>query len=277
MKRIIQNIFLLFIIIFFSGCLKVNTNIIVNKDGSGIIEETLLISKAVVEMMNEFGTSFGDSTVLKNKFKVYDPEELKNKADRYGKGAKFKTASPYEKEGWEGYKAQYSFNDVNTIHLDIGKKDEIPFDNGAMSDEVVETPKLIEFNLRKGNPAELTITMPPKDVSEPKDENSTTVETSEDTTGSAMLEQAVSMFAEMEMSSSVKINGTIRETNASFVKDSTITLFYINFASVIKNANDFKAIEPLIRTESLEEMKKLMGKFDGIKIELEDKVKIKFD
>ncbi|MCH6573809.1 MAG: hypothetical protein IH795_01195, partial [Bacteroidetes bacterium] len=58
MKLIKLTILLFIPVILFSGCIKVNSNVIINKDGSGILEEQVLMSDMVVAMMNEFMSSF---------------------------------------------------------------------------------------------------------------------------------------------------------------------------------------------------------------------------
>ena len=89
-------------VILFSGCLKVDTKIKINKDGSGTIEEQVLMSDAIVSMMNEFMSSFQDSTNTPEEFKLFKESELKNKAAEYGMGVKFVSGEEVKKKGWPG-------------------------------------------------------------------------------------------------------------------------------------------------------------------------------
>ena len=50
-----------FISLLLAGCLQVDTTINVNKDGSGTINEKVLLSKTFVDMMKEFAQAFQDS------------------------------------------------------------------------------------------------------------------------------------------------------------------------------------------------------------------------
>ncbi len=84
MKLIKLTILLFITVIFFSGCIKVKSNVIINKDGSGILEEQVLMSDMVVEMMNDFMNSFQDSTSAPEEFKLFKEDELKAKSSEYG-------------------------------------------------------------------------------------------------------------------------------------------------------------------------------------------------
>jgi len=279
MKSLIRSLVLLFVVLFITGCFKVNTKVIVNADGSGIIEELLLLSDATIKIFNEFAGSFDESAKDKNEFKVFKLEELKSKAANYGSGVKFVSAQPHKPEGWDGYKVQYSFADIKKVKMNMNE-DKTPIGENQLPAETESKPQFVSFDFSKNRPAELTVIMPVKDFDDKKSETSETsgtAEVSSDTTGNAMLQQMYEMMSEMEMSFKVRVNGTISETNATFVEGNTLTLMYINFGSLLKNVENIKEIESLVKIESLEDAKKLMSKFDGIKIEIQDKVKVKFD
>ena len=67
---------------FLNGCLQVDTKVNLNSDGSGTIEETVVMKSEVINMMKEFAMAF-DST-KSEEFNMFNEEELKNKASNYG-------------------------------------------------------------------------------------------------------------------------------------------------------------------------------------------------
>ena len=64
-----------FFMLFLSGCLQVNTTVNLNKDGSGTIEEIVMMKTDVINMMKEFVMAF-DSTKGED-FNMFNETELK--------------------------------------------------------------------------------------------------------------------------------------------------------------------------------------------------------
>ncbi|MEJ5263331.1 MAG: hypothetical protein WHT45_11660, partial [Ignavibacterium sp.] len=92
----------LMILFVTTGCLQVDTKVFVNKDGSGIIEENVLIKNEVLEMMKQFVMAF-DSTEAEE-FNFFKEEELISKASQYGEGVSFISREKVKSNGYEGAK-----------------------------------------------------------------------------------------------------------------------------------------------------------------------------
>ena len=58
MKTLKHFLLPFFAMIFFSGCLQVKTTVNLNNDGSGTIEEIVVMKSEVINMMKEFAMSF---------------------------------------------------------------------------------------------------------------------------------------------------------------------------------------------------------------------------
>ena len=65
----------LMLIILLSGCLKVETTINVNTDGSGTIVETVMLSSEFADMIEEFSQSF-DENAEKEEFSLFNEEDV---------------------------------------------------------------------------------------------------------------------------------------------------------------------------------------------------------
>jgi len=77
-------IFILFLTIMFAGCIEIKTLITINNDGSGTVEETVMLSKEIIEMITELQNSFESDTSALEPFRFYNEEELRNNAKQFG-------------------------------------------------------------------------------------------------------------------------------------------------------------------------------------------------
>jgi hypothetical protein len=266
MKLIKLTILLFIPVILFSGCLKVNSNVLINKDGSGILEEQVLMSDMVISMMNEFMSSFQDSTSVPEEFKLFKEDELITKASEYGEGVEYVSGEEIKIDGWQGYKATYSFQDLNKIKMetDPNSKVENPQDDGHATE-------YFSFKFIPGDVAELIIDRP--ELSSKKNDEEISV--GSEAESEELNDDLVKMMDGMSMTISLEFEGKIIETNASFVDDSKVTMLDIDFSELLKNKESlelFKKNPP----DNLDEMKALVENIPGIKVEFKKPVIVKF-
>ena len=259
------------LLISLTGCFEFETKVKVNKDGSGTVEETFLMGQAMVEMMKQFA-SMGDPKTTKP-FKLFDVKELKQNAANFGKGVTFVSADKVKKEGLEGYKAIYKFKDINDLIVDQNPDKKTPMKSFATEDTVKKEPELTRFSFKKGSPNELSILL---DMNKKNDKPDTAKpETKPDTSNSEMNEQAMEFIKGLRFGLSVIINGDIVETNATNREGSNIILMDMDFGKAIDNMDKLKELEKL-KDADQETVKNVLKKFPGIKVELNDKVTVKF-
>ena len=266
MELIKLTIFLFIPVILFSGCLKVNSNVIINKDGSGILEEQVLMSDMVISMMNEFMSSFQDSTSAPEEFKLFKEDELKAKSSEYGEGVKYVSGEEIKIDGWRGYKAIYSFEDLNKIKMETDPNTKV---ENPQDDE--QATEYFSFKFIPGDIAELIIDRP--DLSSEKKDEEISVETG--TENQELDDNLIKMMDGMTMTISLEFNGEIVETNASYVDDSKVTMLDIDFSEILKNKESlelFKKNPP----DNLDEMKAIVENIPGMKVEFKKPVIVKF-
>jgi len=266
MKLIKLTILLFIPVILFSGCIKVRSNVVINKDGSGILEEQVLMSDAVVAMMNEFMSSFQDSSSAPEEFKLFKEDELMTKASEYGEGVKYVSGEEVKIDGWQGYKAIYSFEDLNKLKMetDPNTKVENPQDDG-------QETEYFSFEFIPGDIAELIIDRP--NLSSEKKDDEIAVEN--ETENQEMDDNLIKMMDGMSMTISLEFNGEIVETNASYVDGSKVTILDIDFSEILKNKESlelFKKNPP----DNLDEMKAIVENISGMKVEFQKPITIKF-
>jgi len=259
--------------VILSGCLQVNTKVNLNRDGSGTIEETVLMKNEVIKMMKEFAVMF-DST-KNEEFAMFKEEELKSKASNFGEGVKYVSGEKLTIEGYEGYKVVYAFTDINKVKLNPSPDDKIPFGDDLTEGEEKAVDDYLKFNFNKGNPSTLVINFPkPKMEDEIKPDSSfTPVEDS--TFNDETQQKFIEMFDGMKIAVHFNFEDGIDETDASFVDGSEVTLMEVDFSEIIKNKDVVKNLQST-KPKTMEEFREVIGDLKGIKIEFKDPVTIKF-
>lgn len=267
LKIIIGSVFLLAAL---TGCLKVNTTINLNPDGTGTIEETVMMKGTIISMIKEFTESFEDENVEAEEFKLYKEEEQRAKASDFGEGVEFVSGAEIIEPDFEGYKVIYSFKDINKLKLDPSPDNKVNL--GDEQEESSETVReYLTFNFKKGTPSELNIIFPKTDFVDEE----TVEDESADSLETGMDEMFNMMFDGMRISMNLNLNGKVSETNATFIEDNKITMVDIDFAELMKNKDVMSNFEKN-KPQSLEEFRELTKDIDGIKIEFNEEVKVKF-
>lgn len=269
MKKCLILIVPLLLIIFMTGCLQVETTITVNKDGSGTVERVFMMQKEILAMlasMSSMGEEDGGE-----EFELLDREELNGEADGMGEGVKLVSAEPYETDTFSGYKATFSFPDINDLRVNQNPGESVP-DGAAEGDSPQE---FVTFSFSKGASSTLKIKLPGDDY-----DQGDTYEDEVDQSGAQEppaedLEMMKQIYGTMKMSMHVRVNGNVRKTNATYQNGSTITLMEMDFSKVVENEEKLKLLASS-SDESIEGMKALLEDIPGIKVELQDSVEVVF-
>ncbi len=272
MKRILQLFILFSTLLILNGCIDVQTHINVNKDGSGTIRETMLLSRETVMMLQSFKSGISDSSKSNNDFDLFKEDELKKKAADYGPGVTYVSGQKISKDGQEGYTVLYKFKDINKLKLNENQVKKSPMEMGSKSKK--DKSEYITFHLNRGSIPELVINMPEDKM---KSSDETEVEKPDTAAAdSGFAQMFYNMMKDFRIALVVHINGNIKSTNATYVNDSDITLLDVKFADLIKD-KDKIALLSRSQNQSVDELKTLLKNIPGIKLELNRKIKVKFD
>jgi len=258
--------------ILLSGCLKVRTLININQDGTGTIEETVLMKSEFVNMMMEFADQMNTDGSKKD-FSLFNKEELAKKSSDYGKGVTFQSGKLMKEKNFEGFTSVYSFKDINQLKMNPDPEGKMDFGFGGDEEKPVpEINSLLTFKLSKEDPSNLVVKFPKSFF---EDDSSGVNSDTEENATSGNDAKMKELLADMEMDLSINFNGQIKETNASFVDGSKITLIHFEFGEILKNEEAFKKIGKR-KPKSIEEFKELTKGIKGMKIEFNDEIFIKF-
>ena len=258
-----------------AGCFQVSTVVRVNPDGSGTVVETMLLSKKMISQMNEMMQGFAGENAAKPKpIELFEPAKLKAESVKMGEGVSYLSGEKSETVEYTGYTATYAFMDINKLKLNQ-KSDESA--GGAGGQKAPSLPILFHFS--KGPPATLTIEQPrektQEKAAEAPAENVDSPQAAKGAISDEEAKQLAEMFMGMKMALAIEVNGSIIETNATHRDGSRITIVDLDLA---KFGSSLPQMEKLKRLQgsSLADAKEMMKDFPGMKMDLNDRLKVVF-
>ena len=254
--------------LLFTSCLDVEMKIRVNRDGSGELVETIFMQSDILQMVNAMGQQGQEEKSSKDKtFGFITKKELEARAATIGGGARLVSVKEVNREGFVGYQAVYSFDDVTRINVNQSPGDVFP---GSLEDQGTEAENL-KFDYTTGN---LTIHFPNDDFSGEDSTESPNASDPGELSGEE-LEFVKEIWGSFRIAMMVEVQGTITSTNATYQEGSSVVLMDLDFSRILE---DEEAFLDLIRNdpETIEDFKRTAEGIDGIRVELEDPVTIRF-
>jgi hypothetical protein len=263
------------LLLIFTGCIEVKTLINVNNDGSGTIEETVLMSGEVVEMMQGFSSAFTSDSAEQQEFDIFDEKSLRENASNFGSGVVYLSGEKLKSGNKEGFRALYSFSNLNEISLSKIPQNQVPLN-------LAENPGGdYLFTFINGDPPEILISIPDMEDSSLMDEDEDS-DSEEDFSSadsldedSAFTQQAIQLLKDAQISLAIRTGNSIVETNAAFIDGPVITLFEVNFGKLLENKENFEKLIKF-KPHDLDQAKELLKNIPGIRVETSKEVSIKF-
>ncbi|VAX26353.1 hypothetical protein MNBD_IGNAVI01-1371 [hydrothermal vent metagenome] len=277
MKTLFKFFPIFLLVLTLTGCIDVQYKMNLKTDGSGTIEEIVYMNSAMIQMLKGFMAMGNDSTQQKE-FSLFDEDELRKEAKDLGKGVRYVSGEELKDNGREGYRAVFEFDDVNKIKMNEDVSNKTP----SMGEE--ETPEDdITFKFIKGSPATLMIYMPEDDEGENEVEGQNeAAEGNEVESDSNSIQdeewtdEMKNMMKDFRISIQIELDGDIVETNATNVDGSNITLLEVSFNKLLEDPEKFKKLKGL-DDASYEETKELLKDIPGVKLEMNEEVKVVFE
>jgi hypothetical protein len=242
-----------------SGCINSASLIRVKPDGSGTIEQTLLVNMAAIKgLMAGMGAAAGKQAAGA----VLNDADFKRAGERMG--VRPVSLTPVKEGAFEGQKAVYAFDDINKVRVD-----QDPQMSGSTAGKFATAAgsrNPIRFALaRKGNSSVLTITV---------DEDVTKEATTQaqqapslDTIDPAMMQMIRTMFDGFRIGIDLEVDGKIVKTNADYVDGSRITLLEVDMASVLADQERLRGLQSKIKPgASLSELRPYLKDIKGVKV-----------
>ncbi len=266
--KTLKKLFLFFITVtLLTGCFKVETTVKINKDGSGKIFQTVVMSKTFVEMISQFAGSLGDSSSTEE-FSLFDEKEFKESANEFGSDVKYISGEYVSEDGWEGFRAEYAFDDLNKIRLEPSPDSKVSIGMEEQDVEKEDTEYYF-FTFIKGEVPEVIIDRP--EIEKDFDDEEIDVEGGDD----ELNEEFLKLMEGMRVDIVLEFEGEIVETNATHVEGSRITLLSMDFGEIIKNKETLEMFNKS-QPDKIEDLETFVEKIPGMKLELKKPVSVKF-
>ena len=281
-----------------TACIQADTVVKVKTDGSGVIEETFLMKKDLLQqlktMMEEMAKSMdemmteGDNTSkpqqgsdAKSKvatFDIFDEAKLKERANDMGEGVTYLKGSRKVTEDFEGYTVIYAFKEINKVKINQNPGEKVPSDPQQKSTDTKRAKEYITFAFTKGKPAELLIKSPKNTINKKSEDVSGDAKPPQNTdeVSEEVIAQMKEIFQGMKIALSVFVDGKILETNATHREGSKITVLELDFGKLLEIPEQFKKFNQS-QPKTVEEYKALMQNLPGVKVDVNNEIRIRFD
>jgi hypothetical protein len=241
-----------------SGCINSASLVKIKPDGSGTIEQTMLVNMAAIKgLMSGMGAS-----QTKESGGVLNEAEFKRAGERMG--VRPVSLTPMKEGGFEGAKAIYAFDDITKVRVDQDPQLGGRAAGTTPGSRVSTSP--IKFGLtRQGATSVLTITVDEKaaDSATARAQDAPSLESIDP----AMMQMIKTMFDGFRILIDVEVDGKIVKTNADYVSGSRITLLEVDMAGVFADEAKLKALQSKVQPgSSISELRPYLKDIKGVKV-----------
>lgn len=240
-----------------SGCINSSTLVKVKPDGSGTIEQILLVNAAALKGM--FAGMGGAQMKESPTPGVFTDADFKRTAERMG--VKPVSLTPMKENGFEGSKAVFAFDDITKVRVDQDPQ------IGGMAGSSTPKESPIHFTFaRQANTSILTVTFDEKKAAgatKDMQQKAPSIESIDP----QMMQMIKTMFEGFKVAVNLEVDGKIVKTNADYVEGSRVTLLEIEMAGLFEDQEKLKALQSKIGPgATISEIKPYLKDVKGVKI-----------
>lgn len=256
------------------GCISVDSVVKVKPDGSGTLEQTMLINSSAMGMMSMMGgaEAGAEAKAKLDPATMFSKEKMAAEAAKMGEGVTFVSSSPVTQGEMKGVKAIYAFKDFNTLKVTTALPD-MEDGGSGMKGKGERLPMVMS---RRGGNALITLNM--LDELAKADAKRDTTKKPEGTPEmpKEMMAMLAPMFKDMRVAISLEPQGTLVRTNATHVAGQRITLFDVAFGEIFADPKGVERLEALGNNPSLDQIRTALKGMKGIKINEVEKLEVEF-
>ena len=246
-----------------TACLDASTIVKVKPDGSGTVEQTMLVNAAALKgiMPGVEKQSAGP---------VMNQAELERMAQRMGKGVKLVSSETVKgANGFEGTKAIFAFDDINQIQISEDPSISGSSSGGSRASEpTAEDP--VRFKLtRSGGTSTLAINYIDRVPDGAVQPNPTRPgDAGPDLSNPMIMNMLKTMFQGFKVNIGLEVVGAIVKTNAEYVSGPRITLLELDVTTLLQDEAKLKALTGKLQPGmTLSEVRPLLKDMNGVKID----------
>lgn len=308
MKKSIALTLITVFTLLLSSCIESSSIVKVNKDGSAILHVRNYTNSDAGGGLGGLGSLFGgeateDSAAVEEPaVELPSKEELEAQAKEMGEGVTLKEVKESKNaKGWPGYEVIYEIADINTfkLSLDLDELSESGLggdlselsggaeetDAGAEKEAPAEK-SYVEFRFKNDGASELTVLVPEfegekkageDDLKENEEEGGASDPFGDAAGGEAlgMMSMMAPMFQGARMGVFIQVDGEIKESNALHKNKNIITLMKMDMGKLFTNPENMSKMEKM-NESSREEIQKLADEIDGMDVDSQEEITIKF-
>ncbi|GFO55801.1 hypothetical protein GMSM_28080 [Geomonas sp. Red276] len=288
-KRIFAAGVVVLVSALLAGCFQIERTVHLKADGSGTVEETVMISKSLTSMF-EMKEPVAEGAKPEPKKKEDELAEVEKtaraKVAGMGEGVSLVSVTLVQKGDFEGYRAVYAFKDINRLTLEA---DATPVDKGPGSGRTTS------FHFTRGVNSVLVMkngaALPKEPEAPAADAPAADAPPAADAQAAAVTPQAGAdnpqaqqamdmlkqMFNGMRFSDKLMIDGTVIESNALFRSGAEITLVEVDLGELLKKKpEELMKLQQAVPPDDKQKMLAAMSKIPGLKVDLNDELRVVF-
>lgn len=273
LARVLRVVPVLLVLAVLSGCFQSLVLLKVNKDGSGTLEETMLLTEGFTQLISQLS---GQEAPKEGDPEEVDWAKLEEKAQAMGEGVRVVSAEPVKNDLGSGYRAVFSFPDIAKVRVNQNPGAAVAAGPGGEQQPAEPADEdWLRFEFRPGASPTLEVLLPSPDEETSDEEGQE--ESSEQQMGEnpEMMQMVRQLYSDMRIRIAVEVAGTIVNTNARYVDGSRVTLMDVDFGALLQDEARFQQLMEA-NPQSVEEMEALIGDNPALRLETQEKVSIRF-
>lgn len=255
--------------VFCSACISSDTVVHVRPDGTGRIEQTILVNRQSFEtlagvagqMAGSTGPAAGAAPSLND---LFDEAKLREAAAHYGSGVEYVSSERVKRGEMEGSHAIFSFTDVSKLNVAQSPQQAGVKDNDVVTMRLDRGPD--------GNSV-LIVTMPDR-----REAGSTAAPPA--ATPESVPPEALAMIKPflqgLHVGIDIDVEGTIVRTNAEHVSGSKVTLLAFDVDPALNNVGVIEALSRLHPGMNASAMQAIMKDVPGFVMNTSSSLMIQF-
>jgi hypothetical protein len=247
-----------------TGCFQASTVINVKADGTGTIEQRLLLTEAAMDQLRAMAILGGGAASA-------DPTseaQARSLADKLGPGVTYVSSTPVKTDKAQGREAVYAFSDITKLH--VSEQPSLP--TGPISPGGTANVGELTFSLTHepdGN-AHLRVQVPALNVlptAATGPNGAVTPPTIQ------QIDLAKTLLAGAQLTVAIAPEGRLVQTTSTFVDGNRVVLIDLD---VDKLAADPDLVAKLQSPKTVEEVKASVNTLSGVKVTLAPEISITF-
>lgn len=250
-----------------SGCFQASTLITIKGNGSGTIDQTMLMTGQALAQLRTFaalGSKDGKP------FELFNEAQARQQASAMGPGVTFVSATPIHSPDGEGQRYVLAFEDINQLHID--QQPAPP--NGIRAGPADASPDQqirFAFTTQPDGTAVLRVLFPPFKM--PDTSAVGIPAASQNKPSPEQLATIRQMFDGARMTVAIEPVGTVTRTTSPYVDGQKVTLLDLDFSQLFK---DESVIARLNQAKSPDEVKAAIKDLSGLKVNVDREITIEF-